>query len=389
VLDRTVIIFAPLVAGFAAAAQPAAPPVPPPPLVSGGPFATVPLVPAIVRFTAGPPRCGGEEQSAVVAEEPFPRAHLQMGASRRLAEFRLRFRIDADGRPLGIAFEPLVEPGSEFHDARDVPAAFAAWRFAPGPERRDCTIRFTPVVERVDSARPESLFRFVALHRLSGQRPVGEVGRAAFERIKPADSTCYEPRPDPRLFAYPPFQTMSQPQGTVSYSWVGHDIAADGRVRNLRLLAGSGNAELDRETVAALSRSRFQPGARRGCLYHFYRRERAPMAPPPLPDESGFRPAGATCPAEEPEWRSMPPLEFPEEFNRRGIEGWAILRYDLAPWGATGNVTVVAAEPAAAFGEQAARIVRGAQAAAGPGYVGCTGRVIFRLPRDGKSSEEE
>ena len=34
----------------------------------------------------------------------------------------------------------------------------------------------------------------------------------------------------------------------------------------------------------------------------------------------------------------------------RAIEGWAVIAFDVAPWGGTGNVRVVASEPAADFG---------------------------------------
>ncbi|HEX8216285.1 MAG TPA: TonB family protein, partial [Allosphingosinicella sp.] len=123
------------------------------------------------------------------------------------------------------------------------------------------------------------------------------------------------------------------------------------------------------------------PGVRKGCTYAFHRRQTEPLRAPPPPEEAAFRPADATCPSERPAWAHMPPLVFPEEFRRRAIEGWAVLRYDVAPWGATGNVSVLASEPAAAFGEQAVRIVSGARRAAGTqGYTGCVTRVIFILP---------
>jgi len=342
---------------------------------------------AIVRFNAEPAICDGEQQRATVSEEPFPLAFLQPRSAplRAPVAITLRFRIDASGRPLGIA---VAGDAAVPYDLRDLPAALAAWRFAPGAERRDCRIRFIAEAEPVRTARPETLYRFLALNPLSGQRRLSEVGEPAFQRARPAISTCEPPLPNARLLAFPPFERIPQPPGTFSYSWVGFDIAPDGRVRRARLLGGSGNDLLDRESLSAISRSRYQPGARTGCIYHFFRRNTAPTLPPPAPDDDSFRPESATCPDEEPEWAAMAPLQFPPAFNRRGIEGWAIVSYDLAPWGETGNVRVLAAEPAAAFGEQAAMIVRMARAVAGTGHVGCTVRVVFRLP-DGTPRAED
>jgi TonB family protein len=84
----------------------------------------------------------------------------------------------------------------------------------------------------------------------------------------------------------------------------------------------------------------------------------------------------------------MPPIGFPPEFERRGIEGWAVVRFDIAPWGGVGNVAVVAAEPAAAFGQQAVQIVGAARKApSARGYTGCMARVLFKLPVSGDPAQ--
>jgi outer membrane biosynthesis protein TonB len=77
----------------------------------------------------------------------------------------------------------------------------------------------------------------------------------------------------------------------------------------------------------------------------------------------------------------MPTLRFPQGFQERSIEGWAIIGYDIAPWGATGNVRVLAAEPTDMFGEEARSIVTGArQAASQAGRSGCVDIVRFVMP---------
>ena len=95
-----------------------------------------------------------------------------------------------------------------------------------------------------------------------------------------------------------------------------------------------------------------------------------------------FRVLPDTC-SGEPKWAFLPPLGsyFPAAFRRRGIEGWAVVRFDVAPWGETGDVEVLASEPADAFGKAAARLIASARKAkAGRGDVGCVEKVLFKMP---------
>jgi TonB family protein len=81
----------------------------------------------------------------------------------------------------------------------------------------------------------------------------------------------------------------------------------------------------------------------------------------------------------------MPRLQFPAGFVQRRIEGWAIIAYDVAPWGEIGNVRVLRAEPADAFGYQARDIVRNARQGSSPtGRSGCVDLVRFVMPNKGQ-----
>ena len=98
-----------------------------------------------------------------------------------------------------------------------------------------------------------------------------------------------------------------------------------------------------------------------------------------MPEEASFRPADATCPAQA-EWAVSPTLTYPDNFRRRGIEGWAMIGYDVAPWGATGNVRVLATQPSDEFGAQAMRIITTAKRVpSATGYTGCVDRVSFKM----------
>ena len=361
-----------------AAAPPRALPPPPPP-----PFSSVqvkpgtpPPEPVIVRFHADPPRCAGAEERPIVREEPFPVALVPSRPVAAGGHVRISFTIDADGRPLGITAVPWA--GGSAVDTSDVAPAFAAWRFPAGAERRNCEIDFRIAPEPVGSAAAETLYRFLAIHPATRRYAPGSVGSAAFERIRPEGSNC-RPRPNMRSQAFPPFELIPQPPGTISYSFMTFDIDGEGRARSVRLVSSSGNGRLDRESVRATEAFRFAPGARTGCTQYFFRRG-GPMAPPPAPEQDVYRRPGASCPAGETAWAQMPRLVFPVPFNRRGIEGWAIVRYDVGADGVTRNVETVDFAPAAEFGAQAALIVRQARKAASEGgYSGCVERVIFRL----------
>jgi TonB family protein len=362
------MILLPLLALVAAPPPPAPPP---PPIVTvGGDIAT-----AVLSFRAGRARCQSGEEMLVRDEPPLPQITSGAPDLPAPAPVMLRFRIDATGRPLSIVEETRSGFGP-YYDSRDVAAALAASRFREGQERSGCTIAFEVRAEPVEQADLATLYRLVALQ----PPPAFSARRLIFERVTPPGSTCFnDPRLNVRLRAYPAFEEIAQPSGTFSYSFLGFDLDAKGRPRNVRLLGSGGNAELDRQSLDAVRRSRFSPIAKRGCTYSYWRRQTEPLTPPEPPPDA-YRADEALCPKDGSPWDYMPPLSFPPEFERRGIEGWAILRFDIAPWGGVGNVSVLAAEPSSAFGQQAMQIVSGARKpASSRGYTGCVTRVLFRM----------
>ncbi|MFL6843785.1 MAG: TonB family protein [Allosphingosinicella sp.] len=357
---------------------------PPPPVVllpPAPPIVTVDgeMPATIVSFRPGTARCEGGEEALQFAELPLPVVAAGSDADPP-APVRIEFRIDSDGRPLGIREVPRASRGGFYYNSADVLPAFAASRFRAGSERSGCVIAYDVRPASVEQADPATLYRMVALQIPSGSPGLG---RAIFDRTKPPGSNCFDDGSvNVRLRAYPAFETIPQAPGTVSYSFLAFDLDSSGRPRNARVLGSAGNAELDRQSLAAVRASRFSPLARQGCTYTYWRRPAEPLRAPEPPALESFRPERSNCPKETIPWAYVPPLNFPSEFQRRGIEGWAILSYDVAPWGGTGNVRVVAAEPAAAFGEQARRIVSGArEPASDSGHVGCLTRVVFRMPQ--------
>ena len=368
-----------MILSLLALASQAPPPVPPPPpIVAVG----ADLGSAIVSFRAGRASCQGGEETLLLNEPPLPVVTAWGPLTPAPAPVILRFRIDAGGRPLSIAEEPRTEGAGPYFSRRDVIPAFAASRFTQGQERSGCTITYEVSAQPVEQAELATLYRFVALQ----PAPAFALRRAIFERTTPAGSTCFrEPRGNVRLRAYPAFEEIPQAPGTLSYSFVGFDLDEAGQPQNVRLLGSGGNAELDRQSLDAVRRSRFSPVAKRGCTYSYWRRQAEPLQAPEPPPEA-YPPDSSSCPRDGSPWAYMPPLAFPPEFERRGIEGWAVVKFDVAPWGGVGNVKVLAAEPAAPFGQQAAQIVSGARRPPSvQGYTGCVTRVRFRI---GESSAD-
>ncbi|MFC5797495.1 energy transducer TonB [Sphingopyxis terrae] len=206
----------------------------------------------------------------------------------------------------------------------------------------------------------------------------GPLPKEGWARIRDIGTCAEPPRPRPLLRAFPDFSKIPATPGRKDWSFVLYDTDAKGRPVNLKTFATSGNRELDAAARNAVARSRFTGGVRKQCLYPYRRAPEAVLAPP-IPDADAFRPQGATC-GDDRAWDRKPALIYPAAYRRRAVEGWAVLTYDIAPWGEIGNVKVAAAQPAADFGTQAQRMLLSARAAASPqGWTGCVERVRFQM----------
>jgi hypothetical protein len=349
------------------------------------PAAPVPgLVPdgsmgAIVRYRAGAAVCDGGAPAVLLPEEPFPRGlWARPGAALSGWDALLAFAIDNSGRPHAIH---MASGGPPDVDDSDVPAAFAAWRFAPRSARGNCRIAFRAEPVRVGEAGPETLHRYLVFRRVSPSRGTS-LGNQPLRQLHPSGTTCADGGLSAdRSVAYPDWSRMGQPAGTVAYSYLGGDVNAEGVPERIRILSSSGNAKLDRRSIDAVQRSRYPGGARRDCLFFYAVWRQAPLEAPPQPGLRSFRAPDARCDEAAALWTRPPQPVFPPAFKARRIEGWAILRYDLSPAGEVLDPAVRAAEPAAEFGEAALASL--AMSKAGPsdsGRRGCIERIEFRLP---------
>ena len=318
----------------------------------------------LIAWRAGPVECAGALRQPVLL--PRPSHSIGWGRSERAATVTLEFSIDATGRPASIRIadsRPIY--------GNDLTATLAAARFSGNMPADQCRVTYQPMITDIDNAPREALLDYMLFP--SG-RPLAQEEQRQFW---PADGDCFKPTPAPRLRAYPDFKAIPQPPGTRSWSMIGFDIDGRGRPINLRVDRSTGNVELDKAAVDAVSKSRFEPRARRGCIVPFWRTG-ATLAAPAVPEALLAR-EKATC-AAAGDWKVKPRPVYPDAFRRRGVEGWAVIGYDVAPWGQTGNWSVIASEPSADFGQAALNAVRLAVKGESPqGASGCLTLVRFKI----------
>lgn len=360
---------------------------PPPAVIVQGPHRSIAL------FEPGPARCSGALESPLRIEEPVPVAATFLGEAREdgqsLGSIRLRFRIDSDGRPLGISEEPF-DDGAGWIDTSDVVPAFASWRFRPGAERRDCEIAFAIAPKPLETVPARHKARYLATPEGSGSLyQEGSLAAEAFEGLIPAGSTCSDaPRVGVRTWTYVDPEDVPLKPGSLSFAQILYDVSDSGWAANVRVGQSSGNRAFDRAAAEAMSASRFAGPPRKGCTYVSALSARKPMAAPPPPALDRFERETDVCRLQESGWAELPVLTFPEPFRRRAIEGWAIVRYDVSPWGSVGNMSIVAAEPAEAFGKEATRILSKARRTPSKlGHSGCLQTLIFDVPSPESSKD--
>lgn len=353
-----------LMAVLALAAQPAALPIGQtdhaPPVMMTDSVAT-----GLLTWTPGTPECG-----AAVTPVRLLRPYNSLAPiGGEQSPVTLRFAIDDDGRTMSISGEGS---GARSNGRDEIAAALAASTFRSGAARTACTLTYYPSINRHADV-PLAEIASYALNPVSGYVP-----KAMRDRLE-ASGTCFSgERPRPVLQAYPRLGDLRLTPGVGEWQLVGYDLDTEGKPVNLSRLTGSGHVALGEAAIDAMARSRFENGSRTGC--HFvYKLPAATLAAPDLdpglPDETG----GASC-GKDGSWDRPPRLVYPSAYLKRAIEGWAVLRYDVATWGEIGNVQVLGAQPTADFGEQAKRMLSTAKVKpSDSGAIGCIQRVRYKI----------
>lgn len=340
-------------------------------LASAQQFLAPPIPPSspnrsLVTWTPGDAQCGG----VPIAVGPLVRRPLNnLGwlPQDNLKPLTFRFSLDDAGRPLSI--ERVDSDFIPFAD--DLGPALAASRF-PGHAKAPCQITYSPKAVPLAEASAGDLISYTV-------SPIGgALPKEGWDRIRPAGDCVKPPMAAPLLSAFPDFARLPGTPGVLGWTLVGYDIDRQGKTANVHVVSSNGNPALEQASIKAMRGWKFAGGPRTGCLYP-YRRYAVTLAAPTPPEEDAFRPADATC-SDPRNWTRPLALQFPENYRRRMIEGWAIVRYDVAPWGAVGNLKVLASQPSEDFGKQAAMMLRNAALpASSRGMTGCVDRVRYVL----------
>jgi TonB family protein len=306
--------------------------------------------------------------------EPHPITALSPAAP---APASLTFDLDADGRPFNIRSNA---PPAARYLARELMPALRATRFAAGTEgTANCRITYTASAEPFDAMDLATLARYGAV-------PRQQLTQAAWQRIAPGN--CRDnPRLAPLLRAYPDWRRIAARPGMRSWSYVRYDVDAAGTPVKIETAISAGDPALDAEVRAAMAQSRFAGGPRTGCGVVLWR-DPGSIPAPPIPP-AGTHDENPACEIDD-RWARAPQLTYPDTYRQRAIEGWAIVRFDVAPWGQIGEITVLEAQPTTEFGDAAVNVLRNARfKPMANGLSGCVDRVIFRMRPDPAAPPEE
>lgn len=342
--------------------------VPPPPIFNPGEQ-------MFLQWTPGEVRCSGDPVEPVMMQRPAANLRYTKGSIRQA----YHFRIDDEGRALSV----VSERGPSYTAVTDdVGAALTASIFKQGAPQSDCHVEYRSTVTPLDQVPLADLYLYTLA---PADRALYS---AAQKRLEATPGGCMaRPRPAPLRMSFPDFDRIPASPGTRDWAMVGYDLDAGGHPVRPHILAGSGNGALDKASIKAVRDSRYVDGARKGCLTPYWLAAAPLLSPLSTPPDQ--KPANAQC-AGELRWTTTPRLIYPLAYRRRSIEGWAQIAYDVAPWGETGNIQVLASEPSAAFGQQAMQMIRAARKEKSPtGASACVETIRFVIGKAAPSEPQD
>lgn len=359
----------------------------------------------LTRIEHGPVTCNGVTMQPAYSEAFAPLVtaygpasqtpniltpHLAQQPSRSYATARLAaFSIGPDGTvrsirsgdPAPDAPAPIVGSATGLSDQDQ--ATLAAWRFAPSRDRKErtgCQLTLTRTSTPLGQAAPRLLAQVLAQGDLAASYRT--IIRREFT-LPPADCAS---GPRSRLTQIPNDKISTLPPGAIGQTLVRYDVDKHGGVAAAAIAYSTDDAAYDAEVMRAVNASTFQTGPERQNCVVTFRRRGPDMPAPPVPDFD----RGKACPASVQTRYTPGPLNYPKAFEDRHIEGWAIIRYDLASWGEVGNVRIIDFQPAQAFGDAAKRLIASGRMTPGENAAtNCTQIVRFTMPGSDKAGSDE
>lgn len=335
----------------------------------------------VLSWDNGAMTCDGKVVAAAEWIAPHP-----LFAAKKLLNFpvTIGFAIDETGRAVDIrvleggyvAGTLDIDPAAariaakglfERFAVRDLMPSLRASRFAEGVRQKNCRVVYTPRHDDSAEIGRDMLARMGAV-------PGFPITMAQRDQISAGDCNTMG-WPAPLLRGFPDFRKVAARPGAREWSWIRFDIDEAGNPANIAVVASSGNAALDAESLRAAGDSRFVEGPRTGCASAWWR-DPGVIPAPPTPDPSAF-PGYRSCQALR-SWDKKPTLTYPPAYNERQIEGWAVLGFDIAADGAVDNVSVLSAQPSEEFGRAGAAVLQSGRFTPGDeAHTSCIEQVRF------------
>ena len=313
----------------------------------------------LITWMPSETRCGDEIVPVVSGRRPYN--DLGWTGAPPKPDMRYRFSIDADGRTHSI----MAEETAPARGTSGGPAV-ATTRYAAGQPRVSCRVSYRAVYTPFDQAGRAELASYVMTNRTP------RLPREALNVLQEGDGCRDGTQPLQR--AFPEFATLPATPGVRDWTMIGFDVDPDGVPRNVRPLYGTGNEDLAKASADAVARSRFNAGPlRKNCSYPYWRAA-AILPAPALPEVE----SNTVCDSRA--WKTPLNQSYPRAYSERMIEGWAVIRYDVASWGEIGNLEIVDAQPSMDFGVAAKRMLERASKEPGDALSGCVDVVRYVMP---------
>lgn len=338
------------------------------------PPARTPAVPHLAKWVPGDISCdNGRTLSSDTINPAIP--FRLRNAGRPTDPVTYEFTLGSEARALSIR---MVNDQSRRRRISDLPPAIAGSQFPAFSQNAQCRVTFEYETTPLGQVSLEDFMRLRAYNR-NARIPSEEWARFA-------PGNCLDkPSQRPLLVAFPDFREIAKSPGRRDWVFMTYSTDETGRPVDLSIVGSSGNSELNKAGLAALEKSRWTQPNREGCFRYFYTGNGVIEAPEKQEIET-YGTFPEACDADD-KWAREPVLRYPSAYQRRAVEGWAVLRYDVAPWGEIGNVEVIDAQPTEEMGRQAITVLTSAQfKPLEAGLTGCIERVIFRLPEEGASN---
>jgi len=294
-------------------------------------------------------------------------------------EVVLRFAITPSGRTVSVARAALL-------DARVHPitpmlmARLAATTFARGSPQPFCRVTY-----RLHQTAVADALIDLAINAVN-ETTQGRARDAVFARIFPNyGGSCASTEPKAVMISVSQIAEINRNTPVPDRYAVQYDVDGAGRARNIRMVIAPTDHRIAAEVVRSYQASRYVLVPLKNCMFVQWWTRKQPL-PAPEREISLLKPSPtASCPRQVQRLLLIPDAPFPAEARYHSIEGWAVVRFDIAADGRAVNAVAIGAQPMASFGDAAVDLIEQSRLrqATGVAMQGCVAPVVYSLSNPG------